>query len=279
VERLELHAGGLTFDALAAGPADGPLVLLLHGFPQSSLEWAGVLPLLADAGLRAVAPDQRGYSPGARPADVAAYAMRELVGDALGLADALGAERVHLVGHDWGAAVAWQTAARHPERVRSLTAVSVPHPLALSHAMRTDADQQQRSAYIGVFRRDEGIAEEKLAADDWAALRRIYEGRVPDEHVVRYVELLSAPGALTAALNWYRAASVADVTEVGPVRVPTLYVWSTEDRALGPVAAQATAGHVEGPYRFEVLEGLTHWVPDEAPHELAGLVLEHVRAA
>ena len=274
---LTFQSSGMTFDALAAGPRDGRPVLLLHGFPQSGRLWRPVMARLAAEGCFAVAPDQRGYSPGARPADPAAYGMAHLTADAFALADAIGAERFDVVGHDWGAAVAWHLGTRHTERVRSLTAVSVPHPLALTAAMQTDPDQQRRSGYIGVYRREGGVAERALTRDDHATLRAMYGDAVAPEDVEHYVERLSAPGALTAALNWYRAASRADLHELGPTTVPTLYVWSTEDLALGRTAAEATAGHVTGPYRFVELEGVTHWVADEVPDRLADLVVEHLR--
>jgi len=151
VETLTLEASGLAFDAQAAGPADGRVVLLLHGFPQTGRSWSAVARRLAEAGHRAVAPDLRGYSPGARPERVEAYASAALAADVVGFADALGAERVDVVGHDWGAAVAWQAAARAADRVRSLTAVSIPHPHAFADALRSDPDQQQRSTYFGLF--------------------------------------------------------------------------------------------------------------------------------
>ncbi|MGH9182018.1 MAG: alpha/beta fold hydrolase, partial [Acidimicrobiales bacterium] len=150
IGRIEISVPGdgeLVFDALAAGPDDGPLVLLLHGFPQSSGEWRSQLAALAGQGYRAVAPDQRGYSPGARPDGVDAYRMPLLVGDVLAMADELGAGRFHLVGHDWGAAVAWYTAAAHPDRLLSLTAVSVPHPMAFAKALASPSgDQAERSS-------------------------------------------------------------------------------------------------------------------------------------
>lgn len=268
---LELRVGDLTFDAVCEGPEDGRLVLLLHGFPQSSWSWRRVLPVLAEAGYRVVAPDQRGYSPGARPEGVAAYRMPELVADAVGMLDALGAETADVVGHDWGAAVAWQLAYRRPERVRSLTAVSVPHPLAFVAALRTDEDQRRRSEYMRWFQQ-EGVAEERLLG---GGLRELFGGAPDAEH---YVAHLSQPGALTAGLNWYRAQDLADIETMGPVQVPTLYVWSDEDAALGPVAADATGRHVDAPYRFEVLHGVSHWVPEEAADELSRLLLEHLRS-
>jgi pimeloyl-ACP methyl ester carboxylesterase len=164
-ERVEVPVGELVFDALAAGPPDGELVLLLHGFPQSAEEWRAQLEALGDAGYRAVAPDQRGYSPRARPEEVEHYLPDHLVADVLAIADWLGGHRVHVVGHDWGALVAWRLAGRFPDRVRTLTAVSVPHPFAVAEAMGSDSgDQRARSAYIQLFRQ-EGLSERLLLAD------------------------------------------------------------------------------------------------------------------
>ncbi|TWH66014.1 pimeloyl-ACP methyl ester carboxylesterase [Micromonospora olivasterospora] len=203
---MRVDARGLTFEVRAGGPADGEAVLLLHGFPQHGGEWDEVVPALHAAGLRTYAPDQRGYSPGARPVDVAAYRVPELVADAVALLDALGADAAHVVGHDWGAIVAWALAAGHPDRVRTLTAVSVPHPAAMAHALATSAEQKARSSYIALFRRP-GTAEKALLALDAAALRRMLGGVGGADRVARYAEPMREPGALTAALNWYRAMS------------------------------------------------------------------------
>ena len=179
---------------------------------------------------------------------------------------------------DWGAAVAWQAAARAPDRIRSLTAVSVPHPHAFAQALRTDPDQQERSAYIGLFRQA-GKAEHVLSRDDWRALRAMYQGKVAAEDVEHYVRVLAADDALTAALNYYRAAGREDLKGLGEIRAPTLYVWSNGDIALGRAAAEATAQHVTGPYRFVELDGVTHWIPDEAPAELATAIIDHLGAS
>jgi pimeloyl-ACP methyl ester carboxylesterase len=272
MEQLQLEANGFVFDAVADGPEDGRLVVLLHGFPQTSWCWRQVMPVLAQAGMRVVAPDQRGYSPGARPADTSSYAMGHLVSDVVGMLDALGAASADVVGHDWGAAVAWQVAGAHPARVRTLTAVSVPHPLAFLEALRTDEDQRERSQYMRFFQQ-EGVAEDTLLADNATALRAVFG---PVQDVDRYVEHMQEPGALTAALRWYRAQDLSAVQQAVPTTVPTLYVWSDADVALGPVGAHGTAAHVTGPYRFEVLHGISHWVPDEAPGQLAGWLLEHL---
>jgi pimeloyl-ACP methyl ester carboxylesterase len=271
VEQLRIPVGDLVLDAVATGPSDGPPVVLLHGFPQTSWCWRGVWPALAEAGLRVVAPDLRGYSADARPQGVEHYRMPLLVGDVLAVLDHLGAAQAHVVGHDWGAGIAWQVAARHPERVRTLIAVSVPHPLAFAEALRSDPDQRARSQYM----RDWHDPDTERRLLD-AGLENVFGG-IPTVDAERYLAVLRQPGALTAALSYYRAQSRADVEGLGPVTAPTLHVWSDGDLALGPTAAHATGDHVAGPYRFEVLAGVSHWVPEQAPDRLAALLLEHLR--
>jgi pimeloyl-ACP methyl ester carboxylesterase len=278
---LRVDVGDLTFDVRADGPEDGRPVLLLHGFPQTSLSWAAVTPLLTRAGLRTYAPDQLGYSPGARPGEVAAYSMQNLAQVTADLMTALDAPVADVVGHDWGANVAWTLGAWHPDRVRSLTAVSVPHPAAYTVAYRADPEQKERSGYIRLFWQ-EGKAEEVLLADDARRLRRMLTGGegetgVPAESVDEYVSVLSAPGALTAALSWYRAMS-SDI-RVDLVGVPTTYVWSDGDVAIGRTAAEACANFVTGDYRFVELPGITHWIPEQAPEQLAAAILDRVASA
>ena len=271
MEQLRIPSGDLVLDAVAVGPPDGTPVVLLHGFPQTSWSWRGVWPALADAGLRVVAPDLRGYSPDARPQDVDAYRMPHLVGDVVAVLDHLGADRAHVVGHDWGAAIAWQLAGRHPDRVRTLTAVSVPHPVPFAEALRSDDDQRARSRYMRDWRSPD--AEQALLD---GGLERVFGG-IPAVDAEQYLAVLRSPGALTAALAYYRAQSLADLEGLGPVTAPTLHVWSDRDAALGATATYATAQHVDGPYRLEVLPGVSHWVPEEAPDRLAALLLEHLR--
>ena len=217
---LEVSAGGLTFDAVETGPHDGRPVLFLHGFPQTSLSWRHQLEALGEAGYRALAFDQRGYSPEARPPSVEDYQIGELVDDVLGVADQWGLDRFDIVGHDWGAMVAWVVAARHPERVRTLTAVSVPHPRAFAAAFGTggdgdgdstsasagDEDQRQRSSYIEVFRAEGGVAERALLGKDGSGsgLRAMFDasGLSSDSDEVRaFVATMLEPGAMTAALE------------------------------------------------------------------------------
>jgi pimeloyl-ACP methyl ester carboxylesterase len=277
-EIQQVDVGDLTFDVRVDGPEEGRPVLLLHGFPQTSLSWAAVTPLLTRAGLRTYAPDQLGYSPGARPGEVDAYSTPNLTQVTADLLTALGVDRADVVGHDWGANVAWALAGWHPDRVRSLTAVSVPHPAAYTVAYRTDPEQKERSGYLRLFW-EQGKAEEVLLADDGRRLRRMLsagEGGsgVPAEAIDEYVAALSAPGALTAALNWYRAMSSSD--RVDPLQVPTTYVWSDGDVAIGRTAAEACANYVTGDYRFVELPGITHWIPEQAPDQLAAAILARI---
>lgn len=267
--------GDLTFDVRVDGPEDGTPVVLLHGFPATSLTWSPVVPALVDAGLRVVAPDQRGYSPRARPDDVAAYATDRLAQDVVDLADALDLGPFHLVGHDWGAAVAWCVAARHADRLRTLTAFSVPHLAAYDAAMRDDAEAREKAAYIGLLRQ-EGKAEEVLLADDARRLRAMYQGAVPEPLVDAYVARLQEPGALTSALGWYRAMT-AELGALPPVDVPTTFVWSDDDLAIGRAGADACGEHVTADYTYEVLEGVTHWIPEQAPDAAAAAILDRVR--
>jgi pimeloyl-ACP methyl ester carboxylesterase len=273
---LQVDVADLTLDVRAAGPDDGRPVLLLHGFPETSASWAAVTPRLTEAGLRTYAVDQLGYSPGARPAEVDAYALTNLAQVTADLMTAMDLPRADVVGHDWGANVAWAMAAWHQDRVRSLTAVSVPHPSAFTAAWRSDPEQQERSAYIRLFWQT-GKAEEVLLADDARRLRRMFGDAIAAEAVDEYVAVLSAPGALTAALNWYRTMSSSTV--VDDVTVPTTYVWSDGDVAIGRAAAEGCAAHVTGDYRFVELAGVSHWIPEQAPEALATAILDRVTSS
>jgi pimeloyl-ACP methyl ester carboxylesterase len=272
----------LAFDVTVDGPGDGDPVLLLHGFPQRSSCWSEVAPLLAARGHRTIAPDQRGYSPGARPAGRAAYVLPQLVADAVAVIDGLAAEpgrrgRAHVVGHDWGAVVAWALAGRHPERVRTLTALSVPPPAAYLRSLVTSR-QGLASWYTYAFQLP--WAPERVLGDRArfvALLRRTGQTRAAAE---RDAALLAEPGALTAALNWYRAVPLAGLPagRRAPVQVPSQFVWSDGDAVVLHAAGRTAHRHVTGPYRYVELRGVSHWIPDQAPAVLADLVLEHVAA-
>lgn len=276
---LQLHVGPLVFDARVAGPEGGDLVLLLHGYPETSLAWRDQLPVLAEAGYFAVAPDQRGYSPGAQPPDVDDYRLELLVADVLGMADALGRERFHLVGHDWGALIGWAVAAEAPDRLLSLTALAVPHPDPYAAAQGDPATcQYEASAYVEFLTR-EG-SEQILLANDAANLRSLFPG-FPDEVVDEYVEVFASGDTLRAATDWYRANCrgrqlVSELIPLGAVSVDTLMVWGDGDAALCREPVEATGALVTGAYRLEILEGVDHWIPERVPDVVNPWLLEHL---
>ena len=271
---------GLTFTADVAGPAGGPLVLLLHGFPESRNSWRAALPVLASAGYRCVAPDQRGYSPGARPdpADLSNYAFDKLVNDALEIATAAGHDdkRFHLVGHDWGGQVAWGVANAHPERLASLSVLSRPHPLSFRRALeKADGDQRHRSRHHTRFLEP---ATGPLLIEDNA--RRLREGLfgqdVSKAAIEEHVAVLGNRAAIEAALAWYRANKGLS-GDFGPIKVPTLYIWGDADATVGPEAAKGTADFVTAAYAMEVLPGVGHFVMDQAAAQATELILSHIR--
>lgn len=267
MERLDRFSRqGLTFDVTDRGPLDGPVTLLLHGFPANRHSWDQVEPLLNAAGLRTLAFDQRGYSRGARPAGVGAYRPRELVRDAVALADAAGARRFSVVGHDLGGMVAWWLAMAAPRRVERVAVVSTPHPRAFARAL-VSSDQAIRSSYMALIAVP-GLAERVLLPRLPGTLAAM---RLPERYIREYTTAMSEPGALTGALNWYRAVALPGGGRPGGdglVHVPTRYVWGTRDGALGRRAAELTERYVAAPYRFTELE-VGHWIPEVAPGLLA----------
>ncbi|WP_030434540.1 alpha/beta fold hydrolase [Actinoplanes subtropicus] len=269
---------GMRFPVLDEGPADAETVVLLHGFPQSARSWSGVSRRLVAAGYRVLAPEQRGYAPQARPRSRRAYRLHELVADVVALIDAAGADRVHLVGHDWGGGVAWMVAATRPDRLRTLTAVSAPHPRALVTAMRSSPQVLQ--AWHVLFFQLPWLPEAAFRARGGRLAVALLQHSGLDEREARaYVERLTAdPGALSAALRWYRALplDVSTGRAAGAITVPTTYVWSTGDVALGRRAAELTGRWVTGPYDFKVLDGVSHWIPEQVPEELADCILRRI---
>ncbi|MDQ2781359.1 MAG: alpha/beta fold hydrolase [Actinomycetota bacterium] len=276
---------GLDFDVTDRGPegpdrgperaegAEGsPTVVLLHGFPEDRHSWDQVSERLVTGGLRTLAPDQRGYSPGARPTEPypEAYAISELVEDVVALLDAAGIDRAHVVGHDWGGAVAWSLAGAHPERVASLTVLSTPHPAALARALR-DPWQALHSTYMALFQLPR-VPEALLARQ---LVRWLTSSGLPLASAERYAGRMREPGALRGALGWYRAMRTSRGT-VHRTRVPTTFVWGRRDGFLGRRAAEMTGQFVLTDYRFvEVDEG--HWLPEVAPDVCAQEILARVR--
>jgi pimeloyl-ACP methyl ester carboxylesterase len=271
----------LTFDALTAGEPGSPLVLLLHGFAESMHCWRAQVTALADAGYRAIAPGQRGYSPGARPDtnDTANYHIDRLMDDAMAIVATAGYgdQRFHLVGHDWGGSIAWALADRFADRVASLTVLSRPHPNAFNRALQvTDGEQAQRSRHHKAFL--EPDAADVVLADDAKWLReRLAANGVPADAIARHLAVLGNKEAMEAALAWYRARG-AIRGPLGPIRVPTLYVWGDADDTVGRTAAEGTVDFVAAPYRFEVLPGVGHFAADQVPDRVSELLLAQVAA-
>jgi pimeloyl-ACP methyl ester carboxylesterase len=262
----------------ATGNEPGGTVILLHGFPQDRRCWDRVTPVLVASGYRVLAPDLRGYSPGACPSARSAYRNSQLAADVLALADAAGAERFHLAGHDWGAALAWYVAGRYPGRVTSLAALSVPHPQAFARAL-ISSSQAARSWYMAAWQLP-WLPEQMLARRGGQALRDmlVHSGLDPasaDRYAARARDL----AALRGPLNWYRAMPFSLREPAGPVRVPTTFIWGNRDRFVSRAAAGLCGRYVTGPYRLSELDGATHWLPEQASDQVAALLAEHFTTA
>ena len=251
---------------------EGDPVLLLHGWPDSARLWRHQVPFLAAHGYRVITPDLRGFGRSERPAEVAAYRLRNVVADVSALLDHLGIETAYVVGHDWGAAVAWLTAILAPARVRKLTAISVPHPFA------PPTLRQYEMAWYQLFFQFTDVAEATVAYDDWAWLRKFSRGYRDLEQAIAD---LSRPGALTASLNWYRANLAPRMPgpppALPPVAAPTLGIWSAGDHYLDGERMKNSAALVQGPWRYEEIPDASHWVPLDAPDRLNELLLDWLR--
>jgi pimeloyl-ACP methyl ester carboxylesterase len=271
----------LTFDVMICGAEDAPVVLLLHGFAETFHMWRSLAPRLAAAGYRAVAPSQRGYCAGARPdtREPASYGFDHLMMDALAIAAACGGApgRFHVVGHDWGGSIAWGIADRVPERVASLTVLSRPHPNAFNRALAApDGEQKRRSSHHWWFL--EADATVRIVADDARWLReRLKANKVPDAAIAQTVEVLGDPATMEAALTWYRARG-AIRAPIGVIKVPTLFIWGDADDTVGRMAAEGTREFVASAYRFVELPGVGHFAVEQAPDQVAALLLGHLAA-
>lgn len=275
-ERItQFSRGPYTFDVIDSGPLDGTPVVLLHGFPQRATSWDQVATHLHEQGLRTYALDQRGYSPGARPTSRFDYAITELVADVKTLVDLIGGP-VHLVGHDWGSAVAWAVAGHHPDDILSLTAVSVAHPGAFMKSMLSSS-QLLHSYYMLLFQLP-GLPERMLSKPGGFGEKMLRAAGMTRPMVETFRTEIVADGALRGGLGYYRSLFLG-ARQVGRrVSVPTTYVWSDGDAALVRRGADLTPQFVTGPYELEVFHGVSHWIPDERPAELAASIVRRVRS-
>ncbi|GAA4642535.1 alpha/beta fold hydrolase [Gordonia humi] len=273
----QFESAGLTFDVIDQGDPDQGTFVLLHGFPQTSRCWRYTSPLLNTAGYRTLAPDLRGYSPGARPHGRRAYRLPELVEDVVALIDESGGKPVHVLGHDWGALIGWSLAALRPDLVRTLTTVSVPHPGAFVRSM-LGSDQVARSWYMAAFQVP--AATEALALRAPLVFNRVLEsaGMDPEQISAVHREIVDAD-ALTAALNWYRAMPFLPMAAMrARIEVPTAHVWGAADTALARRGADLVERYVDAPYELHVLPDVGHWIPEHAPYPLAEIARANAAA-
>lgn len=271
-EVFSARARGLTFDGFRAKPAaadSAPTVVLVHGWPQFASCWEDIARTLLDQGFEVLAYDQRGYSPGARPDDVEDYTLEELAKDVDEVTRALGIDRFHLVGHDWGGIIGWIFAAGYPERLYSYTSLASPHPVGQLQATADDPGQYAKMGYIRGIQENPVASRDALFADDAALLRSLYGGAVDAERVSSYVERFREPEIMDAVLKYYQALGKGKLPSNLTVSVPTLYIWGTEDIAFSRSAAEKSVEFVSGEYKFVDLEGDSHWLPEERADELA----------
>ena len=273
---------GIHLEVAEAGPASGPLAILLHGFPESWAGWRHQVGPLAAAGYRVVAPNQRGYGGSDRPQGVAAYRLDGLVADLLGLVDAYGRERVVLIGHDWGGIVAWAAIERHPERFERAVILNAPHPAAMQASLRSDFKQMLRSWYVFLFQTP-GLPEWLLSRRDFRALERgmtstARPGAFDPADFAAYRAAWRQPGALRSMIHWYRAAAREPrwPAAAAPIAVPTLLIWGVLDHALGPALARLSYARCRSA-RLEWLDDATHWVAHEEPDRVNRLILDFLR--
>lgn len=277
---VRIEANGFEYRARIAGDVPGaPTVILLHGFPVTSAMWIPVIQPLSDAGYRVIAFDQRGYSPGARPEEQSAYSLPNLVSDVIAIADAVGADQFHLVGHDWGAGVGWSTVMQHGDRILSWTGVSIAHPAAFADALENDADQQARSGYFALFVTPM-VPETLFTFNNLMVLKGLYSAMGPRK-TEEYVAVFSEPRALTSSLNWYRqmgASLAADEGIPQEIDTPTLFIWGNNDESAGRAAVEGQAKYMIGPYRMMEIDG-DHWLVNSHGREISQALIEHFAAS
>jgi pimeloyl-ACP methyl ester carboxylesterase len=270
-------APGLVFDVSVAGADDAPLVLMLHGFCVSRYFWHNQMPALAQAGYFAVAPNQRGYSVGARPdpKNFDNYAIDRLIGDALDIVAATEhrVQLFHLVGHDWGGSLAWLIADRYPERLASLTMLSRPHPASFARAMKEDPEQPHRSRHHRELL-DPGAGKRLLAKNGKWVRDRLARNGVPEAAIALHLSMIGNPPAMETALAWYRARGERHL--IGPTKVATLFIWGDADDTVGRAAAEGTGEFIAADYHFGALPGVGHYAADQVPQQVTALLLDHL---
>jgi len=270
-----IPTNGIQLHTALAGSEDGPAVILLHGFPEAWFGWEQQIAPLAEAGFRVVVPDQRGYNLSDKPQGVGNYKMSLLVDDILGLADALGFERFHLAGHNFGAMVAWHLASQYPDRLKRLVIANVPHPAVMRKFLRNNLRQMLKSWYA-IFFQIPRLPESILRANNWKFLISALPGYFTDGQRQRYREAWAQPGAITGMLNWYRAFFRLNSSHArhAKIQVPTLIIWGKRDVALSYAMAPKSLAYCEDG-RLVTFEDATHWVQHDKAAEVSQLLIEH----
>lgn len=270
-----IEANGYSFSTKIGGNSQDIPIVLLHGFPESSVMWDRLMSDLNRTGYYTIAPDQRGYSYAARPKEIDEYQIAHLAKDVISIADALGIDKFHLIGHDWGSAVGWQVAATYPERLISYSSLSVPHLTAFSRSYREDSVQFKASNYIRGFQTKK-IPEYMLAKNNYKLLKTIWSQH-DDGEITEYINLFSQKNALTAAINWYRAnySLFSEGADIGMISVPVLFMWGKNDTALQRSGAEWTKDYVKGYYRFVELDA-THWLIQESYETVYAEITDHL---
>lgn len=279
-----VEANDINLHIVEAGPEDGPLLFLLHGFPEFWFEWREQIEPLAAAGYRVVAPDQRGYNLSAKPKGVDNYRLEVLANDIIALAAALGHKRFHLVGHDWGGTIGWWIASHHPDRIERLAVLNAPHPAVWRTAMMSDPEQRAKSRYVQILRLPL-LPEALLRVGDYAALRKAFDTVTRPEAfdadtMTRYIAAWRQPGALTGMINWYRAFFRQDlpVPAKKSITAPTLLIWGGRDEAAIPSLADLSAA-LCADIRLEHWAEATHWTPHDNPRRVTATLLDFLRGA
>ena len=277
-----IATNGINLHVVQAGPEAGPLAILLHGFPEFWYGWKKQMDTLAENGFRVWVPDQRGYNLSDKPAGIAAYSMNELAGDVTGLMDASGQEQVYLAGHDWGAAVAWWVAIKHPERLKKLVIANVPHPVVFAQHLRTSFAQMRKSWYFLLFQLPR-LPESLITGSNYqSAINTLVNSGLPDtftqDDLQHYREAWSQPGAPTGMMNWYRAAFRIQPKPPADIRVhvPTLMLWGMQDTALGSEMAQPSIDLCDDG-RLVTFANASHWVLHDEAEKVGELMLEFWR--
>jgi pimeloyl-ACP methyl ester carboxylesterase len=281
LEDLTFHNGAIELHAVAAGPSDGSVVVLLHGFPEFWYSWHRQIGPLANAGFRVIVPDQRGYNTSSKPRVTASYALSELTSDVLAIADQLGQERIFLAGHDWGAAVAWSVALLHPQRVAKLAILNVPHPSVMRRYLKSNLRQLRRSWYMFFFQLPL-IPEAAFSAFNFRLGVRSLAGSsrpstFSDEDLFQYRAAWSQPGALTAMINWYRAAfRYRSKFPDSMVHVPTRILWGERDAFLLSEMAHESLRYCDSAELY-TFANASHWLQHEEPARVSELLIDFFR--